>query len=305
MANRNPDVENLRKMVEPLLAELRSKQPTEQRPMFDASMENIPLAAGCTVESLVLGGVPAERITPAGAVAGKVLLYLHGGGYVVGSIKSYRHFVSRLAVSARITACHLDYRLAPEHPYPAALEDATGAYRQLLAMGMAPQDILVGGDSAGGNLAAALVLKLRESGLPQPTGLYLLSPWLDMTTTGPSYDEIGARDPICSREAIKAYAAAFLGGRRDDQFTSPVRANLSGLAPMLIQVGTEEVLLSDSLTFAGRAALAGVDVTLRVWAEMPHVWPVFHPFIRAGLPAIEEVGQWMREHLVPARRQAA
>jgi acetyl esterase/lipase len=268
-------------------------------------MEGIPLADGCVVESLDLAGVPAEKITPRGAVAGKALLYLHGGGYVIGSLKSYRHLVSRFAVAARTAVYHLDYRLAPEHPYPAALEDAIKAYRQLLTMGVAPQEMLVGGDSAGGNLAAALVLKVQESRLPQPAGLYLLSPWLDMTSAGLSYDKVSARDPICSRQVMEAYAAIFLGSKRDDHFTSPVRAELAGLPPMLIQVGTEEVLLSDSLTLASRAALAGVDVTLRVWAGMPHVWPMFHPFVRAGLPAIEEAGQWMRQYLQAARLEAA
>ena len=298
MIYKNPDIPKFREMFGPLLAELRHKSVAELRTTFDSHMEPIPVAQDCTAESVDLSGVPAEKIVHPGAIPGKVLLYLHGGGYVVGSPRSYRHLVSRFAVAARVTGYQLDYRLAPEHPYPAALEDAEKAYRQLLASGIAPENLIVGGDSAGGNLASALLLKARTEGLPQPAGLYLLSPWLDMSTTGVSYDTVGSRDVIISREVIDAYAATFLNGQPDDPFASPVRADLDGLPPMLIQVGTEEVLLSDSLSFANRASLAGLEVRLHVWPEMPHAWPLFHPFIRAGLSAIDEAGQWMRQRLL-------
>lgn len=297
MTYKDPDVENFCKTFQPVLAEFRHKPVAERRVIFDAQMDAIPLAEGCTIESLDLSNVPAERITHRGAAPGKTLLFLHGGGYLYGSLKSHRHLVSRFAVAAHVTAYHLDYRLAPEHPYPAALEDAMSAYRRILASGVAPKNLVVGGDSAGGNLAAALVLKAREEGLPQPAGLYLLSPWLDMSASGESYNAVGARDPVVSRADAEAYAAAFLNGRRDDALTSPVRADLTDLPPTLIQVGTEEVLLSDSFNFAYRAALAGLDVELRVWPEMTHDWPLFHPIIRAGLAAIEEAGQWMRQRI--------
>jgi len=269
----------------------------EQRESFDTEMGAIPLAAGCTAETIDLSGVTGEKIEHANAAPGKALLYLHGGGHVLGSLKSHRHLVSRFAVAAGVTAFHLDYRLAPEHPYPAALEDALKAYKQILAAGISPQDIVVGGESAGGNLAAALLLKVRDEGLPQPAGLYLLSPWLDMTTTGESYQKVRARDPIITREGVDMLAAAYLGGQPDNPLTSPVRADPTGLPPMLIQVGGDEVLLSDSLTFANHAALAGIEVQLHVWPEMPHAWPVFHMLIRAGLAAIDEAGQWMRQRL--------
>lgn len=267
------------------------------RESFDTEMGRIPLADNVTVESLSFGNVPAEKITPPNATPGKALLYLHGGGHVFGSIKSHRHFVSRLAVATKATAWHIDYRLAPEHPYPAAIEDALTAYRALLDSGIAPADIVVGGESAGGNLAAALLLKLKDEKLPQPAGLYLLSPWLDMTTTAESYDKVGARDPMITREGIVGVATAYLGNQPDNPLASPVRADVSGLPPMLIQVGSEEVLLSDSTTFANNAAMTGIDVSLRVWAGMPHAWPLFHPFLRAGLPAIDETGAWMRKRL--------
>ena len=297
MVHQDPDVEQLRRTVTPFLAELRAKSYPEQREMFDAAMGGEPLPEGVELQALDLSGVVAEKIIHPRAAAGKALLFLHGGGYVIGSIKTNRSLLSRLAVAADVTGYHIDYRLAPEHPYPAALEDAFSAYRAILASDVKPENLIVGGESAGGNLATALLLKVRDSGLPQPAGLYLLSPWLDMSTTGETYDRVGARDPITSRDAMRVYAAAFLGDRRDDAYTSPVRADLSGLPLIMIQVGTEEVLLSDSLTFVNRAALAGQGVRLDVWSGMPHIWPAFHAAVRAGRPAIEEAGAWMRSRL--------
>lgn len=297
MAEKDPDVAAFWAWCKERAAKRGNMTLAETRESFDTEMGRIPLADNVTVESLSFGNVPAEKITPANATPGKVLLYLHGGGHVFGSIKSHRHFVSRLAVATKATAWHIDYRLAPEHPYPAAIEDALTAYRAILDSGIAPADLVVGGESAGGNLAAALLLKLKQENLPQPAGLYLLSPWLDMTTTAESYDKVGARDPMITREGIVGVALAYLGNQPDTPLASPVRADVAGLPPMLIQVGSEEVLLSDSTTFANNVAMTGIDVTLRVWAGMPHAWPLFHPFLRAGLPAIDEVGTWMRKRL--------
>jgi acetyl esterase/lipase len=297
MAEKDPDVAAFWAWCKERAAKRGNMTLKETRESFDSEMARIPLADNVTTESLSFGSVPVEKITPANATPDKVVLYLHGGGHIFGSIKSHRHFVSRLAVATKATAYHIDYRLAPEHPYPAAIEDALIAYRALLDSGIAPADIVVGGESAGGNLAAALLLKLKQDNLPQPAGLYLLSPWLDMTTTAESYEKVGARDPMISRDGIVGVALAYLGNQPDNPLASPVRADVSGLPPMLIQVGSEEVLLSDSTTFANNAAMTGIDVTLRVWAGMPHAWPLFHPFLRAGLPAIDEVGAWMRKRL--------
>jgi monoterpene epsilon-lactone hydrolase len=297
MPRKDPDIEAFTKLVKQRAAARGEMTIPQRRAQFETDMGTVPIADGCTIESLDLSGVPAERITHPAAVPGKTLLYLHGGGHVMGSLKTHRHFVSRLAVAARATAFHIDYRLAPEHPYPAALDDAMKAYRRILADGIAPQNLVVGGESAGGNLAAALLLKAREEGLRHPGGLYLLSPWLDMTTTGESYDKVGERDIIITREGIELVAAAYLGGAADNAFTSPVRADVAGLPPTLIQVGSDELLLSDSLVFASRAAMAAVEVKLHVWPEMPHAWPLFHPFIRAGLAATAEAGRWMQHQL--------
>ena len=293
---RDPDVGAFRERLAARAAARGTLTLQEQRQNFDTEMGAIPIAEGCTATTLDLGGVPAEHITPA-AASGGTMLYLHGGGHVFGSTRSHRHLVSRLAAAAGVDAWHIDYRLAPEHPYPAGLEDAVAAYRALLARGVEPARLVVGGESAGGNLATALLLRLRDLDLPQPAGLYLLSPWLDMGTTAAAYTQVGARDPMIAADRIGAMGKLYLGERPDDAFTSPVRADPAGLPPMLIQVGTEEVLLSDSTTFATNAALCGIDITLRVWPEMPHAWPLFHPFIRAGLAAIDEAGAWIRNRL--------
>jgi epsilon-lactone hydrolase len=295
--SKDPDIEAFRAMWKKRAADRGTYTLAEQRVYFDNEMGAIPVAAGCTTRSIKLATVPAEIISHPSAVPGKLLLYLHGGGYVFGSIRSHRQLVSRFAVAALVEAAHLDYRLAPEHRYPAQLEDALTAYKQLLADGYSAADIIIGGESAGGNLAVALALSLRDQGLAQPAGLYLLSPWLDMSTTGESYTKFASRDPILTQSGNAGAAAAFLGETADNGFTSPIRANLRGLAPLFIQVGTEEILLSDSTRFAERAAMAGNNVRLHVWPEMPHVWPMLHFAIRAGLMAIEEAGQWMQERL--------
>jgi acetyl esterase/lipase len=297
VAFKDPDVAAFREMWKKRAAARGKYTLAEQRVYFDNEMGAVPIAPGCTTTALTLAGVSAELIQHQAAVPGKILLYLHGGGYVFGSIRSHRHLVSRFAVAASVHAAHIDYRLAPEHPYPAQLEDASRAYKQLLSEGYPADSIIVGGESAGGNLAVALSLKLRDEGVPQPAGLYLLSPWLDMSTTSESYKTLSARDPILTAQGNVGAAVAFLGETADNSYTSPIRADLTGLPPLFIQVGTEEILLSDSTTFAGRAAIAGNDIRLHVWPEMPHVWPLLHFAIRAGLTAINEAGRWMQNRL--------
>lgn len=268
----------------------------EQRANFEAQHGAVPPSPGCQIETIAQGEVRGERITPDGA-EGKALLYHHGGGYMFGSAASHRHLVSRLATSAGVVAFNMDYRLAPEHPYPAALQDAVRAYLHVLEQGFAPGDIVLGGESAGGNLTAALMLEIRRQELPMPAGAYLLSPWLDTTQSGESYQL--RSDPMLSYEALSGAALAFLGGASgEDPMTSPVRADLAGLPPLLIQVGSDEVLLSDSLDFARRAALAGVGVDLSVWPEMVHAWPLFHFALpRAGARAISDAGAWIARRL--------
>mgnify|MGYP002378482055 FL=1 len=275
----------------------------EQRRTFDEENSLIPLPAQCAIEEISSDGVSGERLTPKGSDERRAILYHHGGGHTFGSPRSHRHLVSRLAEAAGVTGFNMFYRLAPEHPYPAGLDNAICNYRFLLKKGFAPEQIVVAGESAGGNLTTALLLKLRELGLPLPAGAYLLSPWLDMTQSGEAYEARAPYDPMLTRDALENCAVAYClaGASRTDPLVSPAKANLSGLPPLLIQVGTDELLLSDSLEFARRAALEGLDVQLQVWRGMVHAWPLFHPALpTAGLGAIRKAGTWITEKLAAA-----
>lgn len=271
----------------------------EQRRSFDAFMGAVPVADGCEVSSFASGGVRGELIVPHGADRSKALVYHHGGGHTFGSARSHRHLVSRLAKAAGVVAYNMEYRLAPEAPYPAALEDAVQTYRFLLSEGFAPSELVFAGESAGANLTASLLLKLREQGLEQPAGAYLLSPWLDLTQGGETYETRAAYDPMLTRAALEACSQAYRAGKSaEDPLISPLKAELSGLPPLFIQVGTDELLLSDATEFARRAALAALDVRLQVWPEMVHAWPLFHAALpTAGLAAIEEAGAWIAGRL--------
>jgi len=273
----------------------------EQRESFEEFFRSVPTADGCIVQAINSPGFSGERIVPRDAAPSRALLYFHGGGFFFGSLQTHRHLVSRLAVAAGVTAVSIDYRLAPEHPYPAALDDALSAFRWLLAQGFPPSGVVLAGDSAGGNLAAAAVLKIRDEGLPTPGGLYLISAWLDLTQSGASYDLRGPHDPILTRESMCEAAQLYLG-QFDNRhpWVSPVNGDLSGFPPLMIQVGADEVLLSESLAFAEKAALHGVSVQLHVWPEMIHDWPLFHSMLPQGTRAIAEAGFWVREILSPA-----
>lgn len=302
MTGRDPDIAAFKEQMAAMTA-FRAAEPVsfeEERAQFDAFHGAMPPAEDCTIEPIVAGGVRGERIIPPGADTSRALLYHHGGGHIFGSALSHRHLVSRLAAAAGVVAFNMDYRLAPEHPYPAGLDDAVATYRYVLGQGFAADRLVVGGESAGGNLTAALLLKLRELGLPLPAGAYLLSPWLDLTLAGESYEARAPYDPMITRAALDRCITAYLGDSvsADDPLVSPIKADLAGLPPLFIQVGTDELFLSDSTTFADRAALAGIDVELHVWAEMVHAWPLFHLALPASGPAaIAEAGAWIARRL--------
>lgn len=293
----------LQQLIAMLRAQPRDLSIGERRARVDATSERYPVAADVRVEPVSARGVAAEwTSTPAASSAGDVILYLHGGGYVLGSLKSHRHFASELGRQAGMRTLALDYRLAPEFPYPSALEDAVEGYRFLLEAGHDPRRIRVVGDSAGGGLSVALLLKLRELGLPQPAGALLFSPWVDMTATADSYRHNAERDPILSREGIEFLAAQYLGPLpRQWALASPVFADLAGIAPLTIFVGDAETLLDDSLTLARVAEQAGVPVHLEVWPEMLHVWPSFHPELAQGRQALARAGGLLRQAVEAAR----
>jgi epsilon-lactone hydrolase len=241
-------------------------------------------------------GTPAEWIADEDADEDAVVLYLHGGGYVAGSIDSHRNLTGHLARAMRCRVLALDYRLAPEHPHPAAVEDATKAYRWLLAHGYDNRRIMISGDSAGGGLTVATLVALRDAGDPLPATAVAISPWVDMEGLGDSVTTRADADPMVTGGALKNIADLFLGpdGDAHDPLAAPLHADLSGLPPLLIHVGDAEVLLDDSTRLASRAEAAGVDVTLEVWPEMVHVWHASAGFVPESDAAIARIAEFSR-----------
>lgn len=261
---------------------------------MDALGEIGALPTGCFHEPLTLGGVRCERVAPQGAVAGRALLYLHGGAYTAGSPRSHRPLVARLAEAARTVAFAPDYRLGPEHRFPGAVEDAVAVYRALLDAGTDPRRLVVAGDSAGGGLAMALALALKAYGLPQPAGFFVISPWVDLTQSGASYRTKAASDPMISKAGLDEQALAYLGGlEAGDPLASPILGDFEDVAPVLIQTGSEEVLLSDSVNLADVLGHARVEVRLEVWPEMIHVFQAWGAALQAARRAIRGAGDWM------------
>lgn len=294
---RDPDIAGLRGLMAAMVAPEGAPPPTleSRRAMQDEWGGSMPLPDGCGSEAVDAGGVPAQWLRPEGGDPARAIVYLHGGGYVTGSVRSHAHFAAHLAAAADGVALAVDYRLAPEHPFPAAVDDALVAYRWLLDQGFAPARIAIAGDSAGGGLTVALALAIKRDGLPQPAALHPISPWVDLSQGGPAYAAVGDRDPMITKAGLDEMAAHYLnGGSAGDPLASPARGDLSGLPPMYVLCGGDEQLLSDSLMLAERAALDGVEVRLEVWPEMIHVWPVFHRYLGAGRRAIAEAGAWMK-----------
>jgi len=258
------------------------------------------------VERVSVEDIPAEWLVPTDAAAEQVLLYLHGGGYFMGSCRTHRSMVAYIARACRTRALLPDYRLAPEHPFPAALEDSTAIYRWLLEEGYAPRNIVIAGDSAGGGLTLTTLLALRDGGDPLPAAAICLSPWTDLAGTGESIRTRANRDPMLRVDMTLATAAYYIG---EDEATnpliSPVYADLTGLPPLLIHVGNEEILLSDAVRLADRAREAGVDVTLEVWEQMWHVWHLLGDKMPESKRAIDEIAAFVGEKLGQTDRVAA
>jgi acetyl esterase/lipase len=272
----------------------------EQRAAFELLIENyvghpVPLPEGTRVESVDVDGTPAEWITPPDADAERVLLYLHGGGYILGSLKSHRDLVARLGSAAGVRSLLIDYRLAPEHVFPAALDDALTAYRWLLANGTRPEHIVLGGDSAGGGLTLALLQTLRDKNVPMPAGAVLLSPWTDLVGTVESRTTREVADPIFSGKTIN-FLASFYPGTEDahNPLISPINADLHGFPPLLIDVGRDEVLVDDSLHVAEHAKAAHVSVELTVWDDMWHVFQAYAYVLPEGQQSLENMGKFIR-----------
>jgi monoterpene epsilon-lactone hydrolase len=253
-----------------------------------------PAPPGLRVAPTTLGGVPAEAIEVDDGPGPNTFLHLHGGGYVMGDPAGSRGFTTVLALATRARVISLDYRLAPEHRFPAAVDDALAAYAALLASGVAPSRIAIGGESAGGGLAVAALLAIRDAGLRLPACAVALSPWVDLTCAGGSHASRADRDPLLTQGILLEMADQYLFGQdpRAPQ-ASPAVADLRGLPPLLIQVGADEVLLDDAITLAQRAEAAGVPTRLEVWPEMIHVWQMFAGALPEADDAIQKIAGFL------------
>jgi acetyl esterase/lipase len=241
-------------------------------------------------------GVEAEWVSAPDAEAGRAVLYLHGGGYVIGSINTHRSLAARLARASRARVLVIDYRLAPEHPHPVAVDDSVTAYRWMLAQGLKPARIVVAGDSAGGGLTLATLVAIRDAKVPLPAAGACLSPWVDLEGIGESMTTKADVDPIVQKAGIEQMAAAYLGGKDPrTPLAAPLYADLTGLPPLLIQVGTAETLLDDASRLAERARKAGVAVSYEPSEDMIHVWHLFASMLDEGRQAIDRIGEFVRK----------
>ena len=269
----------------------------EFRVWYERFTGQFELPEDAVFEQVGAGGVSAEWISTPGVSEDRVVMYLHGGGYMIGSMRTHRSPLSYLSRVSDARVLGINYRLAPEHPFPAAVEDSVAAYRWLLAEGISPSRIAIGGDSCGGGLTIATLVALKYFGHPLPAAGISHSGWTDLAHTGDSFVTKAEEDPLIDKEMLEGMAAAYLGDRsRTTPLASPYYADLRGLPPLLVQVGTAEVLLDDSVRLADRAKEAGVDVTLEVWDDMPHVWQAFASFLPEAREALEHCGQFVKKH---------
>jgi epsilon-lactone hydrolase len=272
---------------------------TERRARLDEVGSIWPVAADVKLTDVDLGGVGGEWSMAPGSDQARVLIYFHGGGYCSGSIRSHRRLVSEAGRAAGIRTLAVGYRLAPEHPFPAAFDDALTAWRFVRRQGIGAARIAVGGDSAGGGLTAALINRLREAGEEQPACAWLVSPWTDLTMSGATLSSKDAVDPLIHKPYLEELAGAYLPAAidRKDPRVSPLYADLRGFPPTLIQIGSDETLLDDSVRFAAAAGKADVALTLEIWPHMIHAWHLWNAHLEDGRRALASAGAFMRAHL--------
>jgi monoterpene epsilon-lactone hydrolase len=288
---------------EKLVGLLWSRRPDDTERPVDvrrAAMDEValPLADDVTAAAVEVDGMGAEWVTATGTSADRVVLYLHGGGYVMGSLATHRKLAGDISRAADARVLLLDYRLAPEHPYPAAIDDAVRAYQWLLDDGVEPGAVAVGGDSAGGGLTVATLLALRDRAVPLPGAAVVISPWADLTLQAASIERCAEIDPIVRGSDLACYRDWYLAGADSrEPLASPARADLTGLPPILVHVGEAEVLVDDSVLLAENSRRAGVDVTLEAWPEMIHVWHVFAGRVPESTTAVARIGEFLRQRL--------
>jgi epsilon-lactone hydrolase len=291
----DPEIDAVRAMLasRPRPADLR-----ERRRRLDDLGAQYPLPADVRVEPMIADGVAMEWTQTPSADPARVIMFLHGGGYISGSLTSHRHMIAQAGREAGAKTLAIGYRLAPEHRFPAAVEDALAGYRFLLAQGLSPQHIAIAGESAGGGLVLATLISARDANLPLPVCAWLSSPWVDLALTGSSLSEKAAADPLIQRAYLEELATAYLGGADPrTPLASPLYADLSGLPPMLIQVGSAETLLDDSVRLARQTGASGVRATLSIWPDMIHAWHLFYQQLTAGSDSLAEAGTFIRAKL--------
>jgi epsilon-lactone hydrolase len=278
----------------------------EQRRLLREAVSAQPLPADVTVTAAALDGVPTAEITVDEIEPRHVVLYFHGGVYVIGDAFLAADLASQIGRRTQAKVISVDYRLAPEHPYPAAVDDALAAYEALLRNGIAPSDIAFAGESAGGGLAIATLVNARDHGLPLPAAAFVMSPYVDLTLAGASIETKRDVDPLFTRELLQDRVADYTAGQ-DAAFglISPIFADLSGLPPLIIQAGTHELLLDDAVRLAQQAATADVEVTLDITPGVPHVFQAYHPILDEAAAALERAGQFLSGQLAGAALRAA
>jgi len=269
----------------------------EQRAGLEAGSTQFPLAEDVRCQPVEAGGIPAEWVTTPESVEERVICYLHGGGYVVGSINTHRELASRLARASKARVLILGYRLAPENPFPAAVEDSVTGYLWLVSSVVGPARVVIAGESAGGGLTVATLLALRDAGEPLPAAAVCISPWVDLECLGESIVTKADVDPLLQRDSLLMMARNYLGDADPrTPLASPIHADLTGLPPLLIQVGTAEVLLDDARRLAEKAESAGVEVVLEPWEDMIHMWHSFAAMLPEGQQAIDRIGEFVLKH---------
>lgn len=290
--------ENYRQLREQVIGSGETPSLEDQRTGIGTWRELATVPEGVTISETYAGGSRAYWHDPEGGAQDRVLLYVHGGGYVIGSPQSHENLVSHLAKEIGCRALNLDYRLAPEHPHPAAVDDTTAAYKWLLDQGYAPEHIAIAGDSAGGGLTIAALVSIRENDLPQPAAAMPLSPWADMEGTGDSMTSRAEVDLLVSKDGLSAMVDAFLAGQDPKTpLAAPLYADLTGVAPMYIQVGDEETLLDDATRIAANAQKAGVEVKLDIFPEMQHVFQISVGNVPEATDAVQRLAAWLKPKL--------
>jgi len=265
----------------------------EVRAQFNGAVATFPVDESFSFTETKIGGVPGLWMDAPGS--SNVLLYVHGGAMLVGTAEVYRGLSGNLAAAAGVNHFSIDYRLAPENQYPAALDDVVSAYKGLLLEGYQAENIVVAGDSAGGGLVLALLLTLKATGAPQPAAAVVLSPWADLTHSGETMTTMADKDVSLTKAGLESGARQYAGAHPlTDSLLSPVFGDLGGVAPLLIEVGTTEILLSDSTRVRDNAQAGGTEVTFHAWNDMPHDWSLFSFMLSEGRDMIDEVGAWIK-----------